>query len=104
LASGAIDQCVTLKVTTRAREIYKDDPRAPEQMTVRLIRVTHEILLMIAQVYEKPRYNRSYPRWSRCSRRKYRQRYAHAAPQGNGIASAVVASSIAFDSIIAQRC
>jgi hypothetical protein len=39
-------------------------------------RVLHEILLMIARVYEKPRYHRSYPRWSRLCWRKYRQRYA----------------------------
>jgi len=43
---------------------------------VRKKRVLHEVLLMIARVYEKPRYNRSYPRWSRSSWRKYRQRYA----------------------------
>jgi hypothetical protein len=36
-----------------------------------------EILNMISRVYEKPRPNRSYPRWSRRSRRKYAQRYAH---------------------------
>jgi hypothetical protein len=200
LASGAVDQCVTLNMTTRARELYKNDPTVPKQMTVRLIRVTlttgetevlvtsllnrkkyptkalqelyplrwpieegnksvkchqaiekfhakdvngihqevnahyllmaitrlfmlqaaitertseqyyglsyksavdfvsndlvvlvlskkqrlkkktiTEILIMIAKVYEKPRYHRSYPRWSRCGRRKYRQRHARPA-------------------------
>jgi hypothetical protein len=39
-------------------------------------KMIEEILKMISRIYEKPRYNRSYPRWSRRSRRKYEQRYA----------------------------
>ena len=60
LASGKIDQCVTVPITENARTIYKNDPTVPKSLTLRLVRVTlktGEVEVLVTSFLNRKKYS-----------------------------------------------